>query len=402
MSTFAEYRSWLVVEVATGFGPASLAGKLLADLGCTVARIESGRGRRRTESAAPYDREIDELLSGGKDSVGIDWAHPRSAVALDVLLRSAEALVIDRAGLQRLRAAFPSQDLGSRYPGLTICACTWFGLDGPMADWSGGEEIVQAVSGIMSITGHPGAGPTRVAGAPFTHAAAMFAVTSTLADVLAKRGGARSGFLDIAVYDAAIAFQSASLPVYTLTGKPPRGIGNRHSMSAPWNSFRCADGWVIVCGGNHPNWVRLCETIGRPDLLADPKYATQEDRIAHVDALEAEIEAWTGSRPVTEVESSLAAAAIAAGSILPLPDVVTHPQFLERGLLDARSGHRRAGGVFHLDREPLDARAGASGRGAGTRRMLVDRCAASEADFDRWLADGIVIDARGYADATPV
>lgn len=388
MSTFAAYRSWLVAEAATGFGAATLAGKLLADLGCTVARLEAEE--EGAADATDVDRELFELLARAKHSVRIGFDRRGARAALEALLAHAEILLVDRDGLARVRAALGAEDLGARFPRLTVCACTPFGLTGPMAGWIGGEEIVQAVSGIMSITGHAGGGATRIAGAPLTHAAAMFAVSSSLADVLRKRAGGAPGMLDVSVYDAAVAFESASLPAYFLTGAAPAGIGNRHSMSAPWNSFRCADGWVIVCGGNHPNWVRLCEAIGRPELVGDPRYLTQEDRIAHVDALEAEITAWTAPRSVAVVEAAFNAAAIAAGSVMPLPDVLAHPQFRERNLLDAASGCTQIGGVFHLAKEPLAVREGAWRAGAGTRAILVDHCGVAPADYEAWREAGAV------------
>ena len=218
MSAFAEYGDWLVVEVAGRSGAATIAGKLFADLGCTVARVEdsgsAAADRAADETAA--DRALFELQSRGKHSVALDWRSGSAAEPLAALLSSAEIAIVDRDGLLRLREAFGTNDPHARFPRLTLCVLSWFGIDGPMAGWQGGEEIIQAVTGIMSITGPPGSGPTRVAGAPFSHAAAMFAVTSSLADVLRKRAGAGTGMtaapalLDVCVYDAAIAFACSS------------------------------------------------------------------------------------------------------------------------------------------------------------------------------------------------
>jgi len=392
VSTFAHFESLLVVEVADAFGAAMLTGKILSDVGCTVARLEGPDGAPVHDTDG--DRDLFELVARGKQSVTIDWTAA-AAEALDALLRHARILVVDREGLLRIGALLHCDELSTRYPNLTVCACTPFGLEGPMATWIGGEEIVQAAAGIMSITGHPGRGPTRVAGIPLTYAAAMFAVTSCLADIERRKSGEATRLLDVCVYDAAIAFQSASIPAYYLSGTAPEGIGNRHSMSVPWNSFRCADGWVIVCAGNHPNWVRLCEMIGHPEFVADPRFASQEGRIAHVDEIEAAVGLWMANRTVAEVEALINANMIAGGSILPLHDVLEHAQFRTRGLVD--SGHRQAGGVFHLDREPLDVREGAWRPGAGTRAMLVGRCRVEPAQYDRWLAEGIVVEARGVA-----
>jgi CoA:oxalate CoA-transferase len=404
MSTFTEYQGWLVVEAAHGFGAATLTAKLLADLGCTVARLDDGRDSsahadRRDSSARAdeYDAAVDELVSRGKHSVGIAYGDASSAPALEVLLRNAEVLVADRDGLLALQTALGAADLRDRFPRLTVCCCTPFGLTSPLASWTGGEEIVQAISGIMSITGHPQSGPTRIAGAPLTHAAAMFGATSILGDVLRKRAGGPAALLDVSVYDAALAFQSASLPAYWLSGTAPAPIGNRHSMAAPWNSFRCADGWAIICAGNHPTWVRLCEAIGRPDLLKDPRYATQGERVQHVDALEAEITAWTQSRTVAEVEQLLNASTIAAGSVLPLHEVIRHPQFHVRGLVAEGTNGRQAGGVFNLNRQPLDVHEAPWRTGASTRAILLDRCRARRADYDRWLASSTVFEAKEEA-----
>ena len=394
MSTFPDYGDWLVIEATDGFGPATLASKLLADLGCVVARLEPGIEVPPDDDA---EHALFELVSRCKHSVAIDWSNPGAASALDALLQRADVLVVDRAGYLRLQAVLATVDLGARFPRLTVCACTPFGLTGPLSAWCGGEEIVQAMAGIMSITGHAGRGPTRVAGAPLTHAAAMFAVSSILADGLRKRAGDGSQLLDIATYDAALAFQSASLPAYFLSGTPPVGIGNRHSMAAPWNSFRCADGWAIICAGNHPTWVRLCETIGRPDLLADPRYATQGERVANVDALEREVTAWTSTRSVAEVESLLNAGTIACGSVVPLTDVIAHRQFIERNLLDEAGGRHQSGAVFHLGGEPLAVREGQWRPGAGTRAVLVERCGVKRHEYERWLAGGAVREARERA-----
>ena len=390
MSTFDALRSWLVVEVADGFGAAALAGKILADAGCTVARVEPpGEGEA---GETPHERELAGLVSRGKRSVALDWSND---AALHAMLASARIAIVDRPGLLRLRDALACDSIAERYPRLTVCACTPFGLDGPMAAWAGGEEIVQAAAGIMSITGHPGSGPTRVAGIPFTYAAAMFAVTSSLAQALRGEREGNGALLDVAVYDAAIAFESASLPAYFLSGVAPQAIGNRHSMSVPWNSFRCRDGWVIVCGGNHPNWVRICEMIGKPGMVADPRFATQEGRIAHVDEIEAAIGAWMRERDVAEVEALLNANTIAGGCVLPLRDVVNNAQFRERNLVTA--DERQAGGLFHADREPLDVREAAWQRGAGTREILVERCGVPPAQYERWLRDGGVAEDDGGA-----
>ncbi|MES2631873.1 MAG: CoA transferase [Pseudomonadota bacterium] len=350
MSTLPEFKSWHVVEFAGEFGPAMLAGKLFADLGCTVTRLHVGAQDDAALDAC--DAELIEMVSRGKKPLQF---NPQDREALACLLGRADVLVADRTRLMQLAAALDTSSLCASFPMLTVLACTWFGMEGPMAGWHGSEEVVQAATGIMSVTAPAGGTPTRIAGAPMALAAAMYGVTSAIGAVLRRRDGEHGTLLDVSAYDAALSFHSSSLPVYFLTGQAPAGVGNRHRMWAPWNSFQCADGWVIVCTGSHANWVRLCETMGRPEMPSDPLYAKPEDRLKNIDALEAQITAWTSTRPVQEVERVLNDAAIAAGSILCLHDVLTHPQFVERNLIDAASTGRHAGPAFHLNRAPLGA-----------------------------------------------
>jgi crotonobetainyl-CoA:carnitine CoA-transferase CaiB-like acyl-CoA transferase len=389
MSTFDALGRWTVVELASGFGAAALAGKFFADLGATVAKVEDERGDPLRADAPAF-----ALVATPKHSVGVGRGRDGASAPLHALLAGADVLVADRAGLAMARRVLRVDDLGTAFPALTVCACTPFGLDGPLAGWTGGEEVVQAASGIMSVTGHADGVATRIAGTPLTQATAMLAVTAALADAFRKRRGERAAALDVAIHDTAIAFLSANLPAYFLNGSAPRPIGNRHSMAAPWNSFPCRDGWAIVCAGNHPTWLRLCEAIGRPDLLDDPRYATQEERVRHVDALEAEVAHWTRTRTVAEVEAAFNRETIPCGSVLPLAEVLASRQVAERGLVRSIDGATVAGGTFHLDREPLALRRGAPALGAGTHSMLA-RCGARADDIARWLADGSAFDAEG-------
>ena len=368
MSTFPEYADWLVVEASDGFGAATLAAKLLADLGCPVARLEPPADAPAPDHDA--ERALFELVSRSKDSVSIDWSHPAAAAALDALLQRADVLVVDRPAYLRLQEVLVAIDVVKRYPRLTVCV-----VHAVRAHRTAG--VVERRRGDRAGDGrdhvdHRAPGPwtdarRRRAARRMRRRCSpcrRFSRTCCASEPVVRRSCSTSR-----VYDAALAFQSASLPAYFLSGTPPVGIGNRHSMAAPWNSFRCADGWAIICAGNHPTWVRLCETIGRPDLLSDPRYATQGERVAHVDALEREVTAWTSTRTVAEVELVLNAGTIACGSVVPLPTWLQHPQFVERNLhrrCDAAS--EQSGGVFHLGGEPLAVRQARVARGCGDAR----------------------------------
>ena len=387
------FANWTVVELATGFGPAMIAGKLLADLGCPVIKLEDREGDPLRRRASLGGLSLFDLLNASKDSVRADFSNAHAREVVEALLRTASIVVADRDGIAALDRFVPEQ--AERFPQVTVAACTPFGLQGTFAKWRAGEEGIQAMSGIMSTTHHPGGRPVRVAGAIATHTSAMHAVTSILADVHGKRSSGRGARLDIATFDAAITMLTAAFPAYFLTGRSPPGIGNRHSMAAPWNTYRCANGWTVICAGNEPTWQRLLQVIGREVLAADPRYATQQARVANADALDAEVEAWTATRNVADVERLLDQNGIPSGPILPLADVVVHPQFRTRSLLVEDRGTPIAGGVFHRDRESLEVRAGLHALGAGTRSALVERAGVERAQYDRWVRDGVIQAAEG-------
>ena len=383
------FAQWVVVEIASGFGPAMIAGKLLADLGCAVIKLEDRPGDPLRLRSSQSGLSLFDLLNASKESVHVDFGHVHAADIVATLLARAVIVVGDGDGIVQLDRLVP--DHADRFPALTVAACTPFGLRGAFAGWHAGEEGIQAMSGIMSTTHHPGGRPVRVAGAIATHTAAMHAVTSILADMHAKRSGARGARLDIATFDAAISMLTAAFPAYFLTGQSPPGIGNRHSMAAPWNTYRCSNGWSVVCAGNEPTWQRLLQAIDRQALAADPRYATQQARVANVDALDAEVEAWTSVRTVAEVERVLDAHGIPSGPILPLSQVIDHPQFAARSLLVDDGGTSIAGGVFHRDRRPLAVRAARHALGAANRSALVDRAGADAAKVERWTRDGALV-----------
>ena len=220
--------------------------------------------------------------------------------------------------------------------------------------------------------------------------AAMYAATSILADLRAKESSGRGGHLDLAMFDAAISLLTSAFPAYFLSGRSPEGLGNRHLMAAPWNTYPCSDGWVVICAGNEPTWQRLVTAIGRADLARDPQYATQEARVRNVAALDAEIGRWTAVRTAHEVEAELDAQGIPSGPILALADVLAHPQFVARGLLRRDDGVAITGGVFHRDGRPLAIRAGAASLGAATRRLVVDHAGIEPAQYERWLRDAVL------------
>lgn len=362
-----------VIEICSGYGPAVMAGKLLADIGCRVTKIEpqDGDPLRHDPVDEGSDLSLFSLVCGNKDCACLDLEGEDAASILQKICAQTGVLLLDAPAWRLISTHMgDARQIAEEFPGLTICVASYFGTTGPLAGWTGSEETVQALSGVMSTTGQAGEPPVRIPGAMITHGAAMFAVIAVLGDFIAKRGSGKGAFLDCNALLPAASFLTAAYPSYFLSGKAPSGIGNRHAMSAPWNTFPCSDGWLVICAGNEPSWRRLCTTMDRPDLLTDPRFATAETRVAHVEALEPEIAAWTGSRTVAEAERVIADSGTPCGAIVSLHDVLDDPQFRARTLLHLTDGDAVAGGIFHRDGQPLRTGPGRSSLGEATADFL--------------------------------
>jgi crotonobetainyl-CoA:carnitine CoA-transferase CaiB-like acyl-CoA transferase len=386
----------VVLEIASGHGSATVASKVMADLGCTVFKIESEYGDPLREQSTTGGVSLFTLLNGNKSSVALNERHPHARDVSNALCSRATAVIVDQDGWRRLSAILGG-DAHAIHPHLTICHCTPFGVTGKWANWVGGEDIVQALSGVMSTTGHPDSGPMRISGAMLTHSSALFAATAVIADLVGKRVG-QGRRIDAAMIDAAITFLTAALPYYALNKTPPLGIGNRHTMAAPWNSFRCSDGWLILCAGNDPTWLRLCQAIGRTDFLSNPDYATQENRIEHIEALEAEITAWTQQRSVDEAEQLLDRAGVPCGSIASPERVLTHPQFAARAMLRNLDGDHVLGGLFFRNGEPLPIEHGKTELGEGNEDALAISGVAPDI-IARWRGSGVLCNIAHFGKA---
>jgi crotonobetainyl-CoA:carnitine CoA-transferase CaiB-like acyl-CoA transferase len=389
----------LILDFSSGLGSASLAGKIMVDLGYTVLKIEDETGDPLRLQSTEDEMSMFDLVNGSKSSVCVRDAHPHAAEAINALCTGASCVIADQQGWLRLSRVLGA-NIASRYPKLTICRCTPFGTTGNWADWVGGEEIVQAMSGVMSTTGYPDSGPVAVAGGMLTHASALFASTAIIADLIAKGSGA-GRMIDAAMIDAAIAFMTAAFPYYDLHKVPPTGIGNRHTMAAPWNSFRCSNGWLILCAGNDPTWQRLCQAIDRPDLLVHPDFATQEQRVRHIEELETQIQTWTSTHSVEEAERILDQRGVPCGPILPLERVLAHPQFMDRAMLREVDGTLILGGLFQKNGEPLTVRRAKSRLAEGTIDAL-KACGVDSSTIETWHEAGLFsrVEMPGDAHAT--
>jgi crotonobetainyl-CoA:carnitine CoA-transferase CaiB-like acyl-CoA transferase len=309
----------------------------LGDLGARVIKIEQpGRGDDTREWGPPFiGRESAYFLSvnRNKESLALDLKHPRARPILDALLSRADVLVENFRPGTMARLGLEYAHVAASHPRLVYCSISGFGQTGPRRNEAGYDAMVQAEAGLMSITGASDGPPFRLGVAIADIATGMYAAQGILAALLARERTGTGQFIDIAMLDAATALLSYQASIAFATGATPARMGNRHPSIAPYDSFAAADGEFVLSVGNDDQFRRLGAALGRPALAADPRFATNADRVRNYDALRRELTAALASWTRADVLSALTAAGVPAGAVRTVTEALTDPQLAAREMI---------------------------------------------------------------------
>lgn len=312
-------------------------GTLLAEAGADVVLVESAADR--AAGAGKWAERA--LAAAGKSVLGGDADDRHEALA--ILIRDADVVLLstdaDGPWCHDARACTgnPGADRPTdSSPGQIVCDITAFGPRGGPADvhpaWS--DLLVQAHSGLVDVTGLPDAPPVPI-GLPFAElSAALYAASAVAAALVTRRQTGRGQAIAIALYDCAVNALATFLPL-RYGGRDPRRVGNAHAMAAPWNAYRCTEGWILLCSATDDQWRRLCAVMERDDLAQAPQARTLADRLANRSAIDNHVQEWLAVRSVAEAARSLGAAGIACGPIVPVGALadeanLAHRRFVRR------------------------------------------------------------------------
>jgi crotonobetainyl-CoA:carnitine CoA-transferase CaiB-like acyl-CoA transferase len=296
--------------------------------------------------------------NGGKRSLTLNLKAEAGREVLQRLVETADVLVENfRPGvMDRLGVGYSV--LRERNPRLVYCAISGFGQDGPMSSAPAYDQIVQGLSGVMSITGDAESAPLRV-GYPVADTlgglTAAFAITSALV------GRSRNGdgeFIDVSMLDSTVVTMGWVVSNYLIAGKTPVAMGNENFTAAPSGTFRTGNGLLNIAANKQEQFETLTRLVGRPDLASDSRFAEREVRKRNRAALTAELEQALAARSAVEWESLLSEAGVPSGRVLSVPEALAHPQIRHRELLArfeavpgaerpielVRSGFKLAGG----------------------------------------------------------
>ncbi|WP_051637572.1 CaiB/BaiF CoA transferase family protein [Rhodococcus sp. UNC363MFTsu5.1] len=331
------------------------AGYQLALMGADVIKIETpGTGdlARQLGDSAELSGELlgTSFLAqnSGKRSVTVNLKTAGGKEVFEQLVTGADVLLENfRPGVLE-RLGFGWGRLHSINPRLVYCAVSGFGADGPMRTRPAYDQVVQGLSGIMSVTGTRDTAPLRV-GYPvcdsFGGLAAAFAVSSAL--VRQQRTG-QGAYLDTSMLDAALTSMGWVVSDHLIAGREPTPMGNENITSAPSGTFRTADGALNIAANKQEQFETLCQILERPELVDDPRFATREDRKLNRDVLREELETSLKAKTATEWDEIFLGGGVPAAPVVSVPRALRSEQVAGRGLVATVESPAACGGTVQV------------------------------------------------------
>ncbi|WP_028661305.1 CaiB/BaiF CoA transferase family protein [Nocardioides insulae] len=327
-----------VVELAhVAAGP--FAGMLLADLGADVVKVEPPSGdqmrawppfavegeERFSHNFASVNRNKRSVVADLKDPVGLERARALVAAA-DVVVENYRPGVLDRLGLGY-------DTVAADHRGLVYCSISGYGLSSPYAHDGAYDVVIQGMSGLMSVTGEPDGGPVK-AGVPVGDFTAGLYAAYTIAAVLPQvRASGRSVRLDCPMLDCLLGISALQTSEYWGTGREPARLGTAHPRNAPYQGFAAADGEFTLAAGNDRLWACVADVVGRPELVEDPRFGTQVDRVRNQVELESLLSARFSEEKRAHWLTELSARGVPCGPVNTFGQILADPHVEATGLV---------------------------------------------------------------------
>ncbi|MCH7857366.1 MAG: CoA transferase [Gemmatimonadetes bacterium] len=313
-----------------------LCAQILGDLGAEIIKVEAPGGDPGRAWGPPFwgsDSTLFLSANRNKRSIILDLKNPeareilyRLAKESDVLVQSARFGVPERLG-------YDYESIKAIRDDIIYMSVSAYGDRGPMREFPGYDPLMQAFSGIMSVTGHPGGPPARVGGSVVDYGTGMWATIAILSALRTRDATGRGAKLDAALLDTAVGWVSYHLSGYFATGDVPGPMGSAMDSIVPYQGFQTADGSVMISGGSDLIFVRLCNALGLGELGEDPRFLTNPDRVANRVELIEILEDQIKNHATEDLLELMHDHAVPCSPIQNMAEVAAHPQVVEAGLL---------------------------------------------------------------------
>lgn len=356
---------------------------LLGLLGAEVIKVELPGGEWSRTQGPPGPARDAGLAAGfatqaaGKRMLAVDIRTPQGSAILCDLLRTADVFVENLTPGTIARLGFDADSLWALNPRLVFVSISGFGQTGPFAARPAFDHIIQAVSGLMSVTGTREAAPLRVGPPVVDYATGAYAAFAVMAALAQRAMGGGFQRVDLSMWDCAQALMSSTISAHLNAGVTPRPEGNVAASGSPSSGvFDTADGKLALAANFEPQYRRLCTALGREDLLTDPRFADRATRLLHADALRGELSATFATRAAAAWETLLMDADVPAGRVRTIPEAVAEPHTAARGVwqsVGAEQGMAMTlpGLPFHLNGSAPGPSAVPAGVGDDTEAVLL-------------------------------
>jgi len=362
-----------------------------ADFGADVIKVESGAAE---DMGGPREGPDFQNLHRNKRSITLDLKSPQGKDIFMRLVKTADVVVENyRPDVKdRLGIGYPSlKKINKR---IILASISGFGQDGPYRERPGFDQIAQGLSGIMSVTGHPGGGPMRVGCAVADVGAGLLAAIGILIALLERESSGEGQWVQSNLLQAAIQLLDFQAARYTMSGEVPQQVGNDHPTSMPTSAYTTADGHMNVAATGTRMWQRVCESIGRPELFEHPDFKTAETRAQNREALNVALNQGFAAKTSAEWVEILNQAGVPCGPIYRMDQVFADPQ-VQHLQAAADVEHRKLGRLrlinqpVKLSRTPAKLVAATPERGEHTEEVLLD-LGFSGLEIKKLKSEGIV------------
>ena len=356
-------------------------GYMLADLGADVIKVERVPGGDDTRRMTPPDIDGESaaflMLNRNKRGIALDLKSEGGRDVLVRLVGTSDVVVENfrKGAMERL--GFGYDTLAMNNPGLIYAAISGFGRSGPYAERGGYDLIAQGMSGLMSITGEgSGRAPVKIGSPIADHNAGLLAALGIVSAYVHRLKTGRGQFIDTSLFEAGISATFHQSAMFLATGVVPGPLGSAHPMSAPYQAYQTANGWITVGAANQSLWARLCAALGAPELSQDPRSSTNDDRMANLAALNSARAPLFAARTTEDHMTEFDTAGVPAGPVLDIEQMTNDPQALHREMVTevphAQLGQvKTLGSPIKFAATPTTVHRGAPVLGQHTKEILL-------------------------------
>ena len=374
-------------------------GMILGDMGADVVKVEkkgSGDDSRHFPPFQGGESLYGMALNRNKRSITLNFRDARAQELLREMVGHADILLENfRPGtMEQMGCGW--EELSAINPRLIMTRLSGFGQDGPYALRPGFDGIAQAMSGLMGLTGSPD-GPPYLAGTFYIdYMTAMYGATATLGALNARHLTGRGQMVDVSLLDSAVSLLTTAIPTQINKGETLNRTGNRDRYSSPANVFRTASGdFVLLLSGTNPLFCRLAEAMGRPELAADPRFATVDMRLQNATVIEEIVQTWMDTKETDAILSIVGDAGVPCTKVATINEVVENPQLRHRNQIveidhPVAGKLATAGVTMKLSETPLEIRRPPPTLGQHTTEVLTDWLSLPDVRIKELMDDAVI------------